>query len=361
MADNGDDDQEKSHEPTAEKLRKSREQGDVPYSAEVTQAATYIALFVIVLLVAGWSMKRVHHLLARFFEYPTEISGLLMNPDNSGFIFNFGVSIFGAIAPIFALLAVGAVVSIVAQRGATFAPSKIKPKLNRLSVISNAKQKYGPNGLMEFAKNVAKLSAVLGIVLFASRDRFFDLPFLAGLDAAEVVPLMQRETIFFLGFVTATAAAIAAIDLPWKYFEHKNRQKMTAREVKEEHKSNEGDPHMKQERRQRAQVLAMNQMMQEVPDANVVIVNPTHYAVALKWDRENGGVPICVAKGVDEVAARIREAAAEAGVPIRRDPPTARSIFALVDIGDEIQREHYAAVAAAIHFADEIRSKAKAL
>ncbi len=99
--------------------------------------------------------------------------------------------------------------------------------------------------------------------------------------------------------------------------------------------------------------------MADIPKANVVIVNPLHYAVALQWEREKGGAPLCVAKGVDEVAARIREVAAANGIPIRRDPPTARSIHALVEIGQEIKREHYAAVAAAIHFADEMRKRAK--
>jgi len=107
--------------------------------------------------------------------------------------------------------------------------------------------------------------------------------------------------------------------------------------------------------------IATNKMMHDVPKADVVIVNPTHYAVALQWDRAGGAAPICVAKGVDELAGRIREIAAIAGVPIKSDPPSARAIYASIEVGDEVKREHFAAVAAAIHFADAIREKAKPL
>ena len=116
---------------------------------------------------------------------------------------------------------------------------------------------------------------------------------------------------------------------------------------------------MKQHRRARAQEIAMSQMIADVPDANVVIVNPTHYAIALKWDRLSGGAPVCVAKGTDHIAARIREVASDAGVPLHSDPPTARALFATVDIGQEIPADYYRPVAAAIRFADSMRAKAR--
>jgi flagellar biosynthetic protein FlhB len=133
---------------------------------------------------------------------------------------------------------------------------------------------------------------------------------------------------------------------------------MTRQEMTEEHKESEGDPHFRAHRRQRGQEIAMNRMLRAVPEADVVLVNPTHYAVALKWNRKDGRAPVCIAKGRDEVAARIRERANAAGVPVHRDPPTARALHAALDIGDEIGREHYQAVAAAIRFAEAMRKKA---
>ena len=163
----------------------------------------------------------------------------------------------------------------------------------------------------------------------------------------------------FLGIVLALSLAIGGLDYGWQRLSHTRRNRMSRQEVLDEHKSTEGDPHMKQQRRQRGMEIAMNQMLADVPKADVVIVNPTHYAVALAWDRAAGGAPVCVAKGVDEIAARIREAAARAGVPLHSDPPTARTLHASVEIGARIHPDHYRAVAAAIRFADTLRKKAK--
>ena len=128
----------------------------------------------------------------------------------------------------------------------------------------------------------------------------------------------------------------------------------------DELKQSEGDPLMKQQRRQRGQEIAMNRMLADVPKADVVIVNPTHFAVALQWDKTRAA-PLCLAKGVDETAARIRELAQEYAVPLHSDPPTARALYAEVNIGEEIRPEHYRAVAAAIRFAENIRNKARSL
>jgi flagellar biosynthetic protein FlhB len=135
---------------------------------------------------------------------------------------------------------------------------------------------------------------------------------------------------------------------------------MTLEELRQESKESDGDPHMKHARRDRARAIATNRMLLDVPKATVVIVNPTHYAVALRWDGPRSGAPVCVAKGVDEMAARIRTLAAAAGVPIRHDPPAARALFGVVAVGEEVRREHFAAVAAAIHFAERMRRAARA-
>ena len=152
---------------------------------------------------------------------------------------------------------------------------------------------------------------------------------------------------------------IALADLLWQKYHHLQKLRMSHKEMQDESKESEGDPHMKGKRRQRAQEIATNQMLHDVPRADVIIVNPTHYAVALEWARKPGTAPVVVAKGVDDVARRIREVAAESNVPIHSDPPTARALHATVKIGHEIDPEHYRAIAAAIRFATEMRAKAK--
>ena len=357
MSDQKNESGEKSHEPTQQKLRKSREKGDVAYSTEATSAATYIAFFVTLLALSGWMMAYLMNLMTRFLAHPDDIGAHLLWSGDNGFFLHMGGQVTMAVAPLIAMLIAGVVVSVMAQRGVAFAPSKIKPQWSRLSIVGNAKKKYGWNGIVEFLKSAAKLSAVLLILAFAYKDRFADLPSYAALPVSAIMPLLFREAVFFCGLVTIAAMGIAAIDMPWQHFQHRNRLKMTHQELKEENKDTEGDPFLKGARRRRAEELATNRMMSEVPNADIVIVNPTHYAVALQWNRERDAAPVCVAKGVDAIAARIREAAAVAGVPIKRDPPTARSIHAMVEIGEEIRKEHYAAVAAAIHYAEEMRKK----
>ena len=350
---------DKSHEPTPQKLKKSREQGDVPYSNEATSAATYAVFFLGILILAGWITMDVLSGLAPFLSNPEAFASAFSAGDARGAAAEITFRTFRSTLALLALLAIGAIVAVGTQRSFAFSPSKIKPKLSRLSIVDNAKQKYGPNGLADFVKKAAKLSAIMGILLFAVKDRFNDLPTLVGMPANSLPVYFFNEAIFFIGLITGVAVVIGGLDIPWRVFQHRKRLRMTHEEVKRENKETEGDPLMKSVRRQKAEAIATNRMMADVPSADIVIVNPTHYATALKWDRERGGAPICVAKGIDEVAARIRKTAAENGVPIRRDPPTARSIYALVDIGQEIKREHFAAVAAAIHYADQVRKDAR--
>lgn len=171
--------------------------------------------------------------------------------------------------------------------------------------------------------------------------------------------LMVRQMTDFMLVVVPIALAIGGVDYLWQRHDHRRRNRMSHQEIKDEHKQHEGDPHMKNQRRQRATEIASSQMMADVPGADVVIVNPTHYAVALKWSRAAGAAPVCVAKGVDNMALAIRKAAEEARVPIRHDPPTARALHATTVIGDEISPDHYRAVAAAIRFADAMRTRAR--
>jgi len=255
--------------------------------------------------------------------------------------------------------AIVVLIALIGQRGIVFAPERLQPKLSRVSLLSNAKNKFGRGGLFEFAKSAVKLtiySVVLGVFLARQMPDIVTTSLLA--PAGALVRLGALAT-GFMAIVLTISLAIGVVDLLWQHQEHIRKNMMSRKELTDEHKQTEGDPHVKQQRRQRAQEIAMNSMLADVPDADVVVVNPTHYAVALKWNRSKGAAPICVAKGVDEIAARIRETAVEAGVPVHRDPPTARALYATVGIGDEVRPEHYKAVAAAIRFAERMRQRAR--
>lgn len=353
-----DEDTEKSHEPTRHKLDEARKKGELARSADLNTAAAYGGFLLVALSLGGASVQAVSNplmvligqsdrLADQFFNGPTLAGGLL---------WAVGLGVLGW----FAIPAALALVSVLAQRSLVVAPDKVKPKTSRINPIQNAKNKYGPSGLFEFAKSLAKMvlySIVLGVLL---SHRLPEMADSLHAEAQLIGALMLRMVVEFLFVVLLVALAIGAVDYLWQRHDHLRRNRMSHREVREEHKQQEGDPHMKQERRQRGALIASEQMMAEVPGADVVIVNPTHYAVALKWSRLPGTAPICVAKGVDHVALAIRELAAEHGVPVRSDPPTARALHGTTDIGDEIDPDHYRAVAAAIRFAEAMRRRAGA-
>jgi flagellar biosynthetic protein FlhB len=262
-----------------------------------------------------------------------------------------------AVAPWFILPATFAILTILAQRAFVVAPTKLAPKLNRISLISGVKNKFGRQGLFEFAKSFTKLliySTVLAVFLAGQSDRIIGTIFL---EPRMVIVQLGRLVASLMLIVLLVALALGFIDFLWQRAEHIRKNRMSRKEMMDELKQSEGDPVMKQQRRQKGYDIATNKMLADVPEADVVVVNPTHFAVALKWDRKPGSAPVCVAKGVDEVAARIRELAQDHAVPIHSDPPAARAMFATVEVGQQILPEHFAPVAAAIRYAEKIKSR----
>jgi len=276
-------------------------------------------------------------------------------PVINGIAFNISKQLL----PWFGIPAALVILSIFIQRGFVFAPSKLEPKLSRISPISQAKNKFGRSGLFEFAKSFAKLILYSTVLFVFLLDEMPSMLAAMALSPGQVTVALLRLCISLLGIVFVIALSLGVLDFTWQRAEHLRKNRMSRKELTDETKNAEGDPLMRQQRRQKGVAIAMNQMLADVPEADVIIVNPTHYAVALKWDRLSLGAPICVAKGVDVVAAQIREIAKEANVPIHSDPPTARALHATVEIGQEVPRDHYKAVAAAIRFADKIRKAAK--
>jgi flagellar biosynthetic protein FlhB len=351
---------EKVFDPTPQKLAEARRKGDIPRSADVTAAATYVALLAVIATVGAYAVGQAASVLMIFIAQPDRLEGRILGPGGP----RLGASILGealiALAPVFLVPIAAVLVSLLAQQAITFSGDKIVPKLDRISLLAGAKRKFGTAGLVEFAKAATKLAAVAtALFIYLSRD----LDRMIGSATAEARVLggmLAQSLTVLLTITTVIAVAIAAVDLVWQRFEHARRLRMSYQDLREEAKQAEGDPHMKAQRRSRAEAIATNRMLLDVPKADVVIVNPTHFAVALKWTRAKGTAPVCVAKGEGEVALRIREVAATAGVPTHSDPPTARALFATVEIGREIAPEHYRAVAAAIRFSDRLRRAARA-
>lgn len=359
MSEGAPDEAEKQFDPTPQKLQKAREKGDIARSPDVAVAASYAGLTLALGVFGTVGVHRLGSLFSVLLEQSDPLSDMFFQGPASTPSLGVFAQVFKATAIWFLLPAVAVIAAILAQRGLVFAPSKLKPKLSRISIIANAKNKFGRRGLVDFLKSFVKLlvfSTCLGLFL---RARFPEIQMTLYADARFAVATLARLGVEFLLIAVLVSAAIGFVDLLWQLAEYRDRNRMTSKEVQDEVKDSEGDPQLRQQRRQRGQEIAMSQMAAEVRKADVVLVNPVHYAVALKWTRAPGAAPVCVAKGVDAVALRIREIAEDASVPIHPDPPAARALYAAVEIGQEIPEAHYRAVAAAIRFAETMRKRAR--
>ncbi len=361
MAQQKDDDTEKTHEPTPQKILEAREKGEVVRSADLVAAAGYFGVLLAGLSIGAASVGQAGSAMMVFLDQSGRLADLVFTGNGASALAGGAASIASALLGWYLIPAAVALLCVFAQRSLVFAGSKLQPKLSRLDPVQNAKNKYGPSGLFEFFKSFLKMvifSVCLGVYLNHRLDdmaaTLFGEPKLVG-------ALMGQMLIEFMGVVAIVSLLIGCMDYIWQRHDFMRQHRMSQREVKEEHKRTEGDPHFKQERRQRGQRITADRMMADVPMADVIIVNPVHYAVALKWDRAAGSAPVCVAKGVDHMARAIRDCAAENGVPVRHDPPTARALHATTEIGQQIDPDHYRAVAAAIRFAEQMRRRARAL
>lgn len=355
-----DDDGEKEHEPTQKKLDDARKKGEIARSTDLTVAASYGG-FLLASLAFGTAafQSAGTRLMAPLDRAPEMIAVVFGETGGRSVTARLAFEALWALAPWLLVPGLISLAVLLAQRGIVFAPTKLQPKLSRISLISNAKNKFGRSGLFEFSKSFVKLllySSILGFFLAVEMPKIVAS---MAMSPGMIMTLLSSMLVRFLLIVLVVASVLAGIDLMWQRAEHIRKNRMSHKEMKDELKQSEGDPTLKAARRQRGYDIATNRMLDDVPEADVVIVNPTHYAVALKWNRAAGGAPKCIAKGVDEIAARIRELAQTNGIPIHSDPPTARGLFATVEIGEQIRTEHYRAVAAAVRFADGIRARMK--
>lgn len=354
-----EDPDDKPFEASEKKLLDARKKGELVKSTDLIATGSYGGLILALLAIGGATLTQAAATMQSLLRNADEIAIELFSGGATTISLTLITGTVGALALWFALPLTGAVTSLLLQRALVFAPTKLEPKMSRLSILSNAKNKFGREGIFEFLKSTVKLGVfgiLLGMLLMWELDRIIAL---AAQPASAIVTFIFYLLIEFLALVLLVTAVIGVVDYLWQRAQHLRKNRMSRQEMMDEAKAAEGDPQSKQYRRQRAVEIATQQMLADVPDSSVIVVNPTHYAVALKWDRFSPTAPIVVAAGVDHVAAAIREKAQEAGVPIHRDPPTARALYATCKLGDEIPREQFKAVAAAIRFAEAMRQKAK--
>ncbi|MFA5592471.1 MAG: flagellar biosynthesis protein FlhB [Micavibrio sp.] len=355
MSDSEQDESSKTEDPTPKKLDDARKKGQVPLSREINNWIMLLAGTIVVLAMGPGMMAGLTEVMRSYIANAHEMPPL---PGGMQYI------VVAALREILLLLmlpllflVVAAFVGPFAQVGPLFAPETIKPDLSKISPVKGFSRLFSMRSIMEFVKGILKLSIIsfVGFLIikpfFGSIDHMVGLP--VGLALDELTSLVTRLLIGIL----VVLFVVAVIDLVYQRYEHMKKMRMTKQELKDEYRQSEGDPVVKSKLRQLRQERARMRMMQAVPEADVVITNPTHYSVALKYNPDENEAPIVVAKGVDELAMRIREAAREHDVTILPNPPLARVLFDTVDVDEMVPPEHYKAVAEIISYVFRLKGK----
>ena len=287
-----DDSSDKSFDPTPKKLEDARKKGEIARSTDLMTAAGYAGL-ALTLLATGVSITSDFGTgMMTLLDQANDLSVMTLSSDAfAAHMAGILLSAASTLIPLFIFPIVAVILAIVVQRALVFAPSKIAPKLSRISLIHNAKNKFGRSGLFEFSKSFFKLLIYSLCLAFFLKSKLPQIVTVVRSDYGTAIALMGNLAITFLLIVVCISAVIGGIDALWQHHEHIRKNMMSRKEIMDEMKESEGDPHLKQERRSRAQAVAAAQMMGSVPEADVIVVNPTHYAVALSWKRAPGSAP----------------------------------------------------------------------
>ncbi|MBO6543405.1 MAG: flagellar biosynthesis protein FlhB [Alphaproteobacteria bacterium] len=348
------DDSEKTEEPTSKKLDDAREKGDVPKSQEVNTWFLMVATTMVIGIGATGTARQFSDAFQIFLSAPHEIA-----VDNAGLYVlwqQIGVTVLKCIALPMLFLIVGAAAGNLVQHAPVWSTENMKPKLSKISPLAGLKRLFSVKSLMNFAKGILKLTLVgvaTLLVVWPMRD---ELLILMTIDLAALLPYVQVIALKIMAAVLAILTVLAAVDFYFERAQWNKKQRMTQQEVKDEHKQMEGDPTVKAKLRAIRIEKGRKRMMSQVPDASVIITNPTHYAVALKYE-QGMHAPICVAKGVDAVALKIREIGSGHDIPIVESPPLARALYATVEVDETIPPEHYKAVAEVIGYVMRLKGK----
>jgi flagellar biosynthesis protein FlhB len=350
MADENDA-ADKTEDPTQKRLDDAQDRGDVAKSHEVNTwfmiAGATLVLSTFSGSIGGIQLP-LRNLIANSWMFRADGPGLL------ALAHNLEYALIAALGVPLLMLALAAIAGNMVQHRLVWSGEALKPKLSKISPAAGAKRIFGKQAAANFAKGVFKLmalGAVMTAILWPERHR---LESMVHFDPAEILGVTTNLTLQLMGAVVAMLAVVAIADYFFQYRQWYERQKMSLQEMKEEFKQSEGDPQVKGRIRQLRQARMRKRMMAAVPKASVIITNPTHYAVALSYER-GMSAPVCVAKGVDLIALKIREVAGEHDIPVVENVPLARALYAIVEIDDEIPVEHYHAVAEIIGYVMGIR------
>ena len=338
----------RTEEPTPRKLQQARERGEFVKTPDLPALASLAAVGAVLATTGGWISRSMVSGLTPFFAHPDAMA--LQGGDGQAIMRQAIMAGAPALLLVLGAAALAGLAGNVLQTGLVFTPDKLVPDFSKLSPMQGFKRVFGLDGLMQFLKSMVKVSLTALLAWWVLQPHLNELENLATLEPIAMLTFSADVLRRLVFAVAAFLLVIAGADWFWQRQRFMQRMRMTKEELKEDYRQSEGDPHVKARQRNLRIQRAKRRMMQAVPGATVVVMNPTHYAVALKYDASETPAPLCVAKGLDSLALRIRAIAEEAGVPVIEDPPLARALYASVEIDDIIPPAHYEAVAKIIGF-----------
>ncbi len=354
MAENNDG-QDKSEEPTAKRLADARKKGEVARSKELTTTVMLICGAVSILIFGHWTVEAMFDIARGSFSLDREQvfnSSLGLN----AFMESIAIAL-SSLTPFLLVMLASAIVGSLAMSGWNFSTQALVPKPSKMNPLKGVKKMVGTQALMELGKSIVKFAVIMGLGVVLLWWFMDEVLVLAREPLEQAIEHGSLMVVWVFLLVSLTMILIAVVDVPFQAWNHRKQLKMTKQEVKQENKDTEGSPELKSRIRQTQMEVMIRRMMQAVPEADVVITNPTHFSVAIKYDQDKMRAPIVVAKGADFVAFEIRRIAQENNVPILSAPPLARAIYHTTELDQEIPEGLYLAVAQVLAFVFHLRQK----
>ena len=351
------DESQKTEEPTQKRLQDARDKGQTTTSREVNNFMMMAAATLVLATIAPGAMKSLSQVLRAY------LAGAASMPMDRVALGYRLLELLGDVGLVmlapFGAFMVAAITAAAMQNGIVWTTQPMTPKFEKISPLSGLKRLFSLKSIFEFVKNLAKMSLIAVLALFVVWPERLRLVVSGRLEPGMAMTYLHELALWLLIAISAALAVLAGLDYAYQRFEFIKQMRMSRRDVQDEHKQSEGDPVIKQRLRALRMERARQRMMAEVPKSTVVVTNPTHVSVALRYEHGSDGAPVVVAKGMDKIALRIREIARENDVPIVENPPLARALNGQVDLGAAIPQSHYQAVAELIGHVMRLRQHAR--
>lgn len=350
-----EDEASKTEDPSERKIEKAKEEGDTAVSQDAKSFIMFIGMLFVIWLVFPLMMKWFYQYALKFIENPESIPTDPLHIQR--LLISAGVAMLKIMAIPFVIFMIFGVVASISQTGFIYAPKKLEPNWNKLNIFAALPNFINMKKVVESLKGIIKIAVITFVAILVVKPYLQKVNLMPTMETMAILSFIHKIVVLLIFTVVIAIFVIAVADYVYQRYTHMKKLRMTKQEVKDEYKQMEGDPIVKSRIRQVRMERARHRMMENVPKADVVIVNPTHYAIALEYKMEQMDAPVVLAKGVDHVALRIRELAEENEIPIVENPPLARALFASVEIDQAIPPEHFKAVAEVIGYVMQLKNQ----